>query len=65
MNAVYAGFAGMLTFWLLYSWKVDPFYTAFAVGVMGHAGPEGITLLTEILSNGLRSKSTPPPSKDG
>ena len=60
LNAVTAGFVGLLTFWLLASWKVDPFYTAFAVGIMGHAGPEGIALLQEVITNGLRSRSSPP-----
>lgn len=57
LNATTAGFAGLLTFWVLRSWNVDPFYTAFAVGIMGHAGPEGLVLLKEIVSNGLRSKT--------
>ena len=57
LNATTAGFAGLLTFWVLRSWNVDPFYTAFAVGIMGHAGPEGLVLHREIVSNGLRSKA--------
>lgn len=59
INAATAGFSGLLTFWILRSWGVDPLYTAFAVGIMGHMGPEGIALLKEIVANGLRSKSTP------
>lgn len=57
LNATTAGFAGLLTFWVLRSWSVDPFYTAFAVGIMGHAGPEGLALLKEIVANGLRTKA--------
>lgn len=63
INATTAGFVGLLTFWILASWKVDPFYTAFAVGIMGHMGPDGITLLKDVVTNGLRSRaSTPPPN---
>lgn len=62
LNAFYAGFAAVLTFWLLYSWKVDPYYSAFACGIMGHMGPEGIALLKDVISNGLKSR-TPPPQK--
>lgn len=57
INATTAGFSGLLTFWILRSWTVDPFYTAFAVGIMGHMGPEGLQLLKEIIANGLRSKA--------
>lgn len=64
LNAIYAGFAALLTFMLLSSWNVDLFYSAFACGIMGHMGPEGITLLTEVISNGIRSKSSPPPPKE-
>lgn len=64
VNALYAGFAGLLTFWLLYSWKVDPFYSAFACAIMGHMGPEGVSLLKDVISNGLRSRAAPPPSKE-
>lgn len=66
VNALYAGFAGLLTFWLLYSWKVDPFYSAFACAIMGHMGPEGISLLKDVISNGLRARSSvpPPPPKE-
>lgn len=60
INALQAGFSGLLTFWILASWNVSPFYTAFAVGIMGHMGPEGIALLTEIVKNGLRSRTAPP-----
>lgn len=56
-----AGFVGMLTFWLLTSWKVDPLYAAFGVGMMGHMGPEGLALLKEWWSHGLRSRQQPPP----
>lgn len=63
LNALYAGFSAILTFWLLYSWKVDPYYSAFACGIMGHMGPEGITLLKDVVSNGLRSRATPPPKE--
>jgi hypothetical protein len=63
LNAIYAGFAALLTFMLLSSWHVDKFYTIFACGIMGHMGPEGITLLTEVISNGLRSRAGPPPPK--
>lgn len=64
-SALTAGFAGILTMWVLRSWKTDPYYTAFAVGIMGHMGPEGIALLTDLLKNGFRSRSeTPsPPEK--
>lgn len=65
LNAIYAGFAALLTFMLLASWNVDKFYAAFACGIMGHMGPEGITLLTEVISNGFRAKSNvPPPPKE-
>jgi LydA holin phage, holin superfamily III len=57
LSVVTAGFCGLLTFWLFYSWKMDPFYTAFGVGVMGHMGPEGIALLQDSLTNGIRSKT--------
>ena len=60
LNAITAGFSGLLTFWVLSSWTVNPFYIAFAVGIMGHMGPEGVVLLKEIVTNGLRSKTTPP-----
>jgi hypothetical protein len=60
LNAVYAGFAALLTFWLLYSWRVDSYYSAFACGIMGHMGPEGIALLKDVLTNGLRSRAAPP-----
>lgn len=63
LNALYAGFAALLTFWLLYSWEVDPYYSAFACGIMGHMGPEGIALLKDLVSNGLRSRTTPPPKE--
>ena len=56
INATTAGFVGLLTFWVLTSWKIDPLYTAFAVGIMGHAGPEGLSLLKESLFNAIRSK---------
>ncbi len=59
-NALTAGFSGVLTFWVLRSWSVDPLYTAFAVGIMGHAGPEGLTLLKEVAVNALKSRATPP-----
>ena len=59
--ATLAGFVGLLTFFLLTSWKVDPLYTIFAVGMMGHMGPEGIALLKELVSNALRSRTSPPP----
>lgn len=60
INAMQAGFVGLLTFWILSSWKVDSFYTAFAVGIMGHMGPEGIALLKDVVTNGLRSRTPPP-----
>lgn len=63
LNATTAGFVGVLTFWVLTSWKVDPLYTAFAVGIMGHAGPEGLLLLKEVVTNGLRSRQAPPPKE--
>lgn len=55
-----AGFVGLLTFLVLTSWGVDKFYAAFAVGIMGHMGPEGIDLLKEVVTNGLRSRQAPP-----
>lgn len=65
INGLTAGFAGLLTFWLLYSWKVDPFYSAFACAIMGHMGPEGISLLKDVITNGLRARSSqPPPTKE-
>lgn len=60
LNALTAGFSGLLTFWVLSSWAVNPFYIAFAVGIMGHAGPEGVALLWETLSNFVRSRAQPP-----
>lgn len=60
INAATAGFVGLLTFWVLTSWKIDPLYTAFAVGIMGHMGPEGIQLLKDVITNGLRSRQAPP-----
>jgi hypothetical protein len=64
LNAVTAGFSGLLTFWVLQSWTVNPFYIAFAVGIMGHAGPEGMALLKETAFNAFRAKSNlPPPQK--
>lgn len=60
LNALTAGFSGLLTFWVLQSWSVNPFYVAFAVGIMGHMGPEGIALLKEVITNGLRSRTQPP-----
>lgn len=59
--ATLAGFSGVLTFFVLTSWKVDPLYIAFAVGMMGHMGPEGIALLKDVVSNALRSRTSPPP----
>lgn len=59
-SAITAGFAGVLTLWILRSWHTDPYYTAFAVGIMGHMGPEGIALLTDLLKNGLQNRSEPP-----
>lgn len=64
LNGLLAGFAALLTFLLLFSWKVDPFYSAFACGVMGHMGPEGIALLKDVLNNGLRSRNSPPAAKE-
>ena len=64
LNAVYAGFCALLTFWLLYSWKVDPYYSAFACGIMGHMGPEGIALLKDVIANGLRARTSPPAPKE-
>lgn len=64
LNAVYAGFCALLTFWLLYSWKVDPYYSAFACGIMGHMGPEGIALLKDVISNGLRARTSPTAPKE-
>lgn len=60
LNALTAGFCGLLTFWVLSSWTVNPFYIAFAVGIMGHAGPEGLVLLKEVVFNAMRSRATPP-----
>jgi hypothetical protein len=60
LSGVTAGFVGVLTFWLLTSWKVDAFYTAFAVGIMGHMGPEGIALLKDFITNALRLRSQTP-----
>lgn len=59
-SALTAGFAGLLTFWVLRSWKADPYYIAFAVGIMGHMGPEGIALLTDLLKNGFRARTETP-----
>ena len=59
--ATLAGFVGVLTFFVLTSWKVDPLYIAFAVGMMGHMGPEGIALLKDVVANALRSRTSPPP----
>lgn len=56
-NAITAGFSGVLTFWVLKSWGVDPLYTSFAVGIMGHAGPEGLALLREVATNMLKSRA--------
>ncbi len=62
LNAITAGFSGLLTFWVLSSWSVNSFYIAFAVGIMGHAGPEGLVLLKDAVFSAIRSKSqTPPP----
>lgn len=61
--AALAGFVGVLTFFVCTSWKVDPLYTAFAVGMMGHMGPEGISLLKDVVSNALRSRNATPPSQ--
>lgn len=61
LDAITAGFVGVLTFWLLASWQIGPLYIAFAVGIMGHMGPEGIALLKDIVTNGLRSRSQTPP----
>lgn len=63
IHATTAGFVGVLTFWVLSSWKIDPLYVAFAVGIMGHAGPEGIVLLKDVTTNGLRSRTAPPPKE--
>jgi len=60
LNGLYAGFTGLLTFWLLYSWKVDPYYSAFASGLMGHMGPEGLSLFKDMIVNGLRTRSPNP-----
>ena len=60
LNAITAGFSGLLTFWVLSSWSVGPFYIAFAVGIMGHAGPEGLVLLKEIVTKGLQSRASTP-----
>lgn len=59
--ATLAGFSGLLTFWILRSWGVDAFYTAFAVGIMGHAGPEGLSLLREALFNFVKNRASTPP----
>ena len=61
LNALTAGFCGLLTFWVLASWTVNPFYIAFAVGIMGHAGPEGLTLLKELAFNALRKRNESSP----
>ena len=61
LNAITAGFCGLLTFWVLASWAVNPFYIAFAVGIMGHAGPEGLVLLKETVFNAIRNRSQTPP----
>jgi hypothetical protein len=61
VNALTAGFSGVLTFWVLRSWSVDPLYTAFAVGIMGHAGPEGLALLKEVVFNAIKSRAQTPP----
>lgn len=60
-NALTAGFSGVLTFWVLRSWSVDPLYTAFAVGIMGHAGPEGLALIKETVFNTIKSRAQTPP----
>lgn len=62
-SALTAGFSGVLTLWVLRSWNTDPFYTAFAVGVMGHMGPEGIGLLTDLAKNGLNLRASQPPKE--
>lgn len=61
LAAITAGFVGALTYWVLASWVVGPLYIAFACGIMGHMGPEGIALLKDIVTNGLRSRSQTPP----
>jgi hypothetical protein len=60
-NALTAGFSGVLTFWVLRSWGVDPLYTAFAVGIMGHAGPEGLALIKEVVFNAIKARAQTPP----
>lgn len=61
LAALIAGFSGVLTFWVLRGLNTDPLYTAFAVGIMGHMGPEGIALLSDFLKNGFRSRTQTPP----
>ena len=63
LNATYAGFAAMLTFLLMKSWNADQYYTIFACGVMGHMGPEGINMLTEVITNAMRSRDIRPPKE--
>lgn len=59
-----SGFVGILTFWVLSSWKIDAFYTAFAVGIMGHMGPEGLSLLKQRITGDISSRPAPnPPPK--
>lgn len=60
MTILTAGFVGVLTFLLLRAWGANPLYSAFAVGIMGHAGVEGINLLKEVVANGLKSRSQTP-----
>lgn len=63
LNALYAGFAAILTFMLLQSWGVNPYYSIFACGVMGHMGPEGVSLLSESIRNAILSRTAPPPKE--
>lgn len=59
-HAMTAGFSGVLTFWVLRSWSVDPLYTAFAVGIMGHAGPEGLSMLKEAVFSAIKNRAALP-----
>ena len=52
-----AGFAGLLTHWLLSKWGWGDDYVNFAVAIAGYGGAETIVFLQTILFDAIRRKA--------